>query len=171
MPPKTRTAQSPAERARARQRPVLKMTICDDTAIKAALDLAQHTLRRAKAEAADRPGDPVIAEAVALAETQLAQAQAAFDAEAYDLRFQALQRVDFEALKKKHPPTEAQAEDGFEFNVDTFGPELISKASLDELTVDDAKSFLETWAEAEAAQLFNTAWGVQQETRADVGKG
>ncbi|MEU6979567.1 hypothetical protein [Streptomyces sp. NPDC046371] len=171
MPPKTRTAQSPAERARARQRPVLKMTICDDTAIKAALELAQHTLRRAKAEAADRPGDPAVAEIVTLAQSELTKAQAAFDAEAYDLRFQALPRADFEALKKKHPPTEAQAEEGYEVNVDTFGPALITAASLDDLTVDDATSFLETWGEAEAGQLFNTAWGAQHESRADVGKG
>ncbi|MFD7980181.1 hypothetical protein [Streptomyces sp. NPDC059071] len=172
MPPKTRTTtQSPAERARARQRPVLKMTICDDVAVKAALDLAQHTVRRAKAEAADRPGDRVIAEAVSLAQKELEAAQAAFDAEAYDLRFQALPRKDFEALKKAHPPTEAQAEDGFEVNINTFAPELIAAASLDGLTVDDARSFLEDWAEGEANTLFTTAWTVQQETRTDVGKG
>ncbi|GAA2770236.1 hypothetical protein [Streptomyces showdoensis] len=171
MPPKTRTTQSPAARARARQRPVLKMTICDDAAIKTTLDLARHTLRRAKADAANRPGDQVIAEAVTLAQQELDAAQAAFDTEAYDLRFQALPRGDFEGLKKLHPPTEAQAEEGYEVNVETFGPALVAAASLDELTVDDARSFLETWGEAEAAQLFNTAWNVQNETRADVGKG
>lgn len=174
MPPKTRTAQqkqSPAERARQRKRPVLKMTICDDTVIKSALEIARHTLRQLKAAAADRPDDATVTVALTQAEQDLAEAQAAFDAEAYDLRFEALPRTDFEDLKKQHPPTEAQAEDGFAFNIDTFGPALVSAASLDGLTVDDAASFLDTWAENEAAALFNTAWSAQQENRTDVGKG
>lgn len=162
---------SARERALARTRPTLTMTICDDPEVKLALESARYALRRVKAEAADHPGDAEYAAAVTRAEQDVQQAQEAFDAVAIVLRFEALPRPAFEALKKAHPPTEAQAEDGFEVNIETLAPELIATASLDDLTVDDARTFLDTWAEGEAALLFSTAWQVQGETRADVGKG
>ncbi|MFJ7990328.1 hypothetical protein [Streptomyces sp. NPDC096351] len=174
MPTKPRTAQpkvSPADRARSRKRPILKMTICDDLTVKTAYESARYSVRRLKAEAEDRPNEATVQAALARAETELTAAQEAYDAEAYDLRFEALPRTEFEDLKKAHPPTEAQAEDGYDLNVDTFGPALVAAASLDGLTVDDARTFLDTWSEGDASTLFNTAWGVQQETRTDVGKG
>ncbi|MEU9703106.1 hypothetical protein [Streptomyces sp. NPDC047981] len=174
MPSTPKTAPAPPsarERLLARQRPTLKMTICDDLQLKADLEAARYALRRIKGEAADDPDNANLKVAVAVAEQDVAEAQAAFDAAAIVLRFEALPRPAFEALKKAHRPTEAQSEDGFEVNIDTLAPELVAAASLDGLTVDDARTFLDTWAEGEAALLFNTAWGVQNETRADVGKG
>ncbi|MFC8008654.1 hypothetical protein [Streptomyces cinereoruber] len=174
MPTTTKTPPAPQtarERLLARQRPTLTMTICDDLQAKTDLETARYTLRRIKGEAADDPKNTALADAVSAAERDVQVAQEAFDAAAIVLRFEALPRPAFEDLKKKHPPTEAQAEDGFDINIDTFAPELIAAASLDDLTVDDARTFLDTWAEGEASLLFNTAWSVQNETRADVGKG
>ncbi|MFH8581632.1 hypothetical protein [Streptomyces zaomyceticus] len=148
---------------RSRVRPTNTMTICDDDAARQALETAQQNHLRAQLG-----GD---ADTIATTETALAAAQAAFDDAAIVLTFQALRRTDFEDLKTKHPPTEAQAEDGQLLNIETFGPELISASSLDGLTVEDAQSFLTDWSAGEAAQLFHTAWDLQDTTRADLGKG
>ncbi len=87
------------------------------------------------------------------------------------LRFQALRRLDFEELKKAHPPTESQAEDGYGVNPETLGPILIEASSLDGITAQDAIYYLGEWSEGEANALFNTAWNVQANVRMELGKG
>lgn len=159
------------ERLRNRTRHTAALTICDNIDAKTALETARYALRRIQAEAEDRPDDQAVKAAVATAEQDVATAQAAFDAAAIVLRFRALPRLAFEALKKDHPATEEQAEDGHDLNVETLGPELIAAASVDGITVDDAREYLDTWSEAEAAALFNAAWNVQETTRMDLGKG
>lgn len=148
---------------RARTRPTATLTICDDDTARRNLTEARQRHTRAQLG-----GD---AEQLAATEAALAAAQDAFDDAAIVLTFQALPRTVFEELKLAHPPTEAQAEDGQPFNVETFGPELISAASLDGLTVDHARTFLTEWAEGEATQLFHAAWDLQGTLRADLGKG
>lgn len=175
-PPAAAVAKDPhwaatRERLRNRNRHTAALTICDDLDVRNALETARYALRRLQAEAADRPGDQTVKDAVAIAEQDVATAQAAFDAAAIVLRFQALPRLEFEALKKAHPATEEQAEDGHDLNVEAFGPELIAAASVDGITVDDAREYLDTWSEAEAAALFNAAWNVQETSRMDLGKG
>lgn len=158
-------------RLAARQRPIATMTICDDQAVKDQLATAQYIERRAKATVDDNPGDKDFKRLHAAAVKELDAAQKAFDEAAIVLRFQALRRPDFEALKRAHPATEEQAEDGLAFNPETLGPELIAASSLDGITVEEATEYLIEWAEGEASQLFDTAWNVQGETRADLGKG
>ncbi|MEU3656403.1 hypothetical protein AB0E67_27075 [Streptomyces sp. NPDC032161] len=159
------------EKLRNRNRPTIALTICDDLDIRVVLESAKHALRRIKAAAEDRPDDTTGPAAVAAAERDLADAQETYDAAAIVLRFQALPRLEFEALKKRHPATEEQAEDGHDLNVETLGPDLIAAASMDGMTVDDAREYLDTWSEAEAAALFNAAWNVQETARMDLGKG
>lgn len=159
------------ERLAARTRPTAKMTICDDHTVKETLSRAQFAARTAKAtvDAADTPENRAGLEA---AQAGLEAAQAAFDEAAIILRFRAIERPVLEQMKKDHPPTEEQAEDGFVFNVDTFAPVLIAAASLDGMTETDARHYLDTWSEAEAISLWNTAYGVQGDaSRLDVGKG
>lgn len=175
-PPANAVARDPhwtatRERLRNRQRPILTMTICDDTDVKARYDSAVYTERRARAAAELEPDDIDLAKALKAAESELAAAREAFDAVAIVLRFQALPRADFEALKKEHPASEEQTEDGLAFNIDTFGPALVAASSLDGISEEEATEYLETWAAGEADQLFSTAWNVQGETRADLGKG
>ncbi len=130
MPTKTTPPQMTArERLLARQRPTLKMTICDDLQVKTDLDIARFELRKAKSAATDDPKNPNLTAAVAAAEQNVQIAQEAFDAAAIILRFEALPRPAFEELKKKHPPTEAQAEEGTALNFETLAPELIAAAS------------------------------------------
>ncbi|MFJ2279222.1 hypothetical protein ACIOEZ_34300 [Streptomyces sp. NPDC087866] len=159
------------ERLANRTRPTAKLTICDDADIKKDLEVARYALRRLEDQAKETPDDKTVQAAVDSARADLEAAQAAFEEAAIVLTFRALPRKEFEALKKAHPATEEQAEDDLEFDVDSLGPELVSASSLDGITVEDAHEYLDTWGEAEAAELFGTAWGVQQQTRMDLGKG
>jgi len=159
------------ERLRNRRRPTVTLTICDDLAAKRALGEAQYEERAAQRAVDADPGDAEAKKKLAAARKQVTKCQQAVDGASIKLRFQALERKELDALKKAHPPTEEQAEDGFEFNVDTFAPELIAASSLNGITVADARTFLDTWSNAEAAALFDAAWGVQGESRMDLGKG
>jgi hypothetical protein len=172
-PPAQAVARDPhwlRERLKARTRPAAKLTICDDPTVKQALARAEFTARAAQSTV-DDTDTPATRAALTAAQQALEAAQAAFDDVAIVLRFQALERPVWEALKKKHQPTEDQAEEGYQFNVDTLAPELIAAASLDGITEDDAREYLDTWGNGEANALFNAAFNVQGETRMDVGKG
>lgn len=159
------------ERLMARARPVLKLTICDDDEAKQAVANARFAERQAKSEAERAPEDEAAQAAHRAAATALDEAQAALDAVSIPLRFQALDRKTYKALLAAHRPTEEQAEDGYEFNVDTLGPILIAASSLDGITEEDAQTYLDTWATSEAQALLNTAFAVQREERMDLGKG
>ncbi|WP_097964952.1 hypothetical protein [Streptomyces sp. or20] len=159
------------ERLRARARPVLKLTICDDDDAKQAVHTARIVERQAKNEADRAPEDEAAQAAHREAAAALDAAQAALDAASIPLRFQALDRKTYQALLAAHRPTEEQAEDGYDFNLDTLGPVLIAAASLDGITEEDAQTFLDDWSKAEAEKLLNTAFGVQREERMDLGKG
>ncbi|WP_331764416.1 hypothetical protein [Streptomyces anulatus] len=159
------------ERLLARARPVLKLTICDDDDVKQAVHVAREAERHAKSKAERAPEDEAAQAAHRVAITALADAQAALDAVSIPLRFQALDRKTYKALLAAHRPTEEQAEEGYEFNVDTLGPILISASSLDGITEEDAQTYLDDWATSEAQALLNTAFGVQREERMDLGKG
>lgn len=176
---RTKTAAAPEasapvsvrDRLAARTRPTSRLTICDDDETKKRLLAAQFDAQRARAAADRAPDDVDLAAAAETARQELEEAQAAYDAAAIVLRFQALPRPDFEALKRAHPPTEEQAEDGAAFNAETLAPELISAASLDGITVDEARGYLDTWAAGEAVELYEAAFGIQHHSRMDLGKG
>jgi hypothetical protein len=150
------------DRLRSRQRPTASLVICDDPNVRKALEEAKFIVRSVTASVDASPDDASLKKDLAAAQKTLDAAQAAFDAIAITLRFQAMRRPDFEDLKKNHPPTEEQAEDGLSVNVDSIGPTL---------TADDASYYLDEWAEGEAAAMFSTAWNVQSGVRMDVGKG
>lgn len=159
------------ERLRARTRPVLKLTICDDEETKRAVNAARFVEQQAKDAAERSPEDDTAQAAHQAATTVLADAQTALDAASIPLRFQALDRKTYKALLAAHPPTEEQAEDGYDFNVETLGPVLIAASSLDGITEEDAQGYLDDWATSEAEALLNTAFGVQRTERMDLGKG
>lgn len=159
------------ERLRNRQRPIAPLTICDDVIAKKALEEAKFLVRRVSADVDADPGNADLKKDLAAAQKALDKAQADFDEKAIVLRFQAMRRPDFDELKKQHPPTESQAEEGYAINPDTLGPPLIEASSLDGITAEDAAYYLVEWGEGEANALFNTAWSVQTSVRMDLGKG
>ncbi|MEU5660074.1 hypothetical protein ABZ802_31325 [Streptomyces sp. NPDC047737] len=158
-------------RLQALTRPVLKLTICDDEDAKRAATTARYVEQQAKNAAELDPEDQAAQAAHQAAAAALADAQAALDAVSIPLRFQALDRKTYKALLAAHPPTEEQAEEGYDFNLDTLGPVLIAASSLDGITEEDAQTYLDTWATAEATKLLDTAFGVQRAERMDLGKG
>ncbi|MGW2739127.1 hypothetical protein ACWC4D_33620 [Streptomyces sp. NPDC001288] len=159
------------ERLRNRQRPIASLVICDDADVKKALEDAKFLVRNLTAQAEASPDDTVLKKDLVAAQVTLAKAQQAFDETAIVLRFQALRRPDWEDLKREHPPTEEQAEDGLAVNIDTLGPPMVAASSLDGITADDAAYFLTEWSDGECNALFNTAWNIQSGIRMDAGKG
>lgn len=159
------------ERLRNRARPTLKLTICDDHEAKTALATAQYAERRIKETAEQDPDSAESKKALRTAEAEVRKAQKAVDEASIVLTFQALERTALDKLKKDHPATEEQAEDGLDWNLNTLGPALVAAASLDGITVQDATVFLETWSDAEADALLSAAFNVQRESRLDLGKG
>lgn len=159
------------DKLRNRQRPTASLVICDDVDVKKALEEAKFVVRRVTAGLESEPNDADLKKDLAAAKAALTAAQTAFDEVAIVLRFQALRRPDFEDLKKDHPPTEQQAEEGLVVNVETLGPTLIAACSLDGITADDAAYYLAEWSEGEASAMFNTVWHMQSGVRMDVGKG
>lgn len=176
VPPPAAVAQdahwaATRERLKSRIRPILTMTICDDHQVKANLAEAVAEEQRAKNVLADAPDSGTAKEALTAAAKALAAAKAAHDEVAITLRFQALDAKTFKDLKAAHPATPEQAEQGYEFNVDTLGPIVIAATSLDGITEEDAATYREEWAEQESDLLLNTAFAVQRQERMDLGKG
>ncbi|MGW3401184.1 hypothetical protein [Streptomyces zhihengii] len=166
----TKKQTSVRDRLNARTRPTSRLTICDDHEVKQRLANAEYEHTRAGV-VAEGEGTEATRKRLDDAKKALDQARAVFDEAAIVLSFQALERPAWEALKAKHKPTEEQAEEGMHFDAEALAPELIAAASLDGLTVDDARRYLDTWAAGEAIDLYNAALNVQHESRLDVGKG
>ncbi|MFJ9988565.1 hypothetical protein ACIQUD_31910 [Streptomyces globisporus] len=163
--------QAKLAKLRARTRPTVTLTICDDEDLKKAAATARFLEQQAKEAAEKNPGDKASQAAAKAASEHLASAQAALDEASVELRFQALPRNDFRELLAAHPPTEEQADKGYDHNPDTMAPVLIAAASLDPLTEEDATDFLADWSQAEGERLYAAALRVQQTDRMDLGKG
>jgi hypothetical protein len=157
---------------RARQQPTYTLRICDDDTAKTRHARAERALLLAQDAVNLAPDDPKATRVLENAQQALTEAQAAVDAATLmTLQFRGLPRPDYVALVKKHPPTEEQAEEGSDWNPDTFPPALIAAASMDGITEDDAAELMRTWANREAIALFQAAQAPQDTDRTDLGKG
>ncbi|WP_274558044.1 hypothetical protein [Streptomyces spiramyceticus] len=163
----------------------------DDLALKAAVTEAALGLARSRTEAQSVSIDQAVPEdqredwvqgrpAVLAAAGALDDAQRALAEATLTLTFRALPRPVWEQLLKDHPPTEAQADSGMEYNVETFPAALIAACHIecDEagtevagMTESDAQELLDVWPDSEAKALFTAALLVNQTMRADLGKG
>ncbi|WP_328925565.1 hypothetical protein OG429_13520 [Streptomyces sp. NBC_00190] len=195
-PPPAAVARDPhwaakMERLRARRLAERTLSICDDPTLKAAVTEAALRLARARTEAGSASIEQGISEAaraewvaqqpeVLAAEGELDDAQRELDAATLRLTFRALPRPAWEQLLRDHPPTEAQADIGMEYNVETFPAALIAACHLERddtgtevpsMSETDAQELLDAWADADAKALFTTALVVNQTLRADLGKG
>jgi hypothetical protein len=179
------------ERLRARKLPESTLSICDDAGAKAAVTDAALELAKARAAAVAECAEQGIREdqrdawvasnpQVVAADTALTRTQEALAEATVTLTFRALPRPVWEQLLRDHAPTEAQADKGMEYNVETFPAALISAchverdetgAEVDGMSVADAQELLDAWPDAEAKALFTGALVVNQTLRADLGKG
>jgi predicted lipid-binding transport protein (Tim44 family) len=159
------------ERLRSRTRPTAHVTICDDPTVKQELAQARQALTRAQAIAEADTKDKGAQAALSAAQERLEAAQAAYDAEAITLTFQALDKDALQKLLAEHPPTEEQAEEGYDYNSETLNPVLIAASSVEGISVEDAELFLSTWSKGEADTLTAVVTNIQRDIRMDVGKG
>lgn len=154
---------------------VAKFTICDNAELRARLDEAQSAAAEAdahlKSVSEDDTARPLLQLRADQAAADLTQAQKDFDKAAVVLRFRALPRPELEELENKHPASETEEAEGESYAMETFAPALISAASMDGMPVDYAKQALETWSAADAQALWRAAWGIQHQSRTDLGKG
>ncbi|MFI5799069.1 hypothetical protein [Streptomyces sp. NPDC051677] len=179
------------ERLRARKLPESSLSICDDDGAKTAVTDKALQLAKARAAAVAECAEQGIREDqrdawvasnpdVVAADAALTEAQDALAAVTLTLIFRALPRPVWEQLLREHAPTEAQADKGMEYNVDTFPAAVISAChverdedgtEVDGMSVADAQELLDSWPDAEAKALFTAALVVNQTLRVDLGKG
>ncbi|MET7890012.1 hypothetical protein [Streptomyces mirabilis] len=178
-------------RLRARKLPERTLSICDDEGAKTAVTDAALALAKARATALAECAEQGISEdqrdawvasnpQVLTADATLTDTQDSLNAVTLTLTFRALPRPVWEQLLREHAPTEAQADQGMEYNVETFPAALVSAChverdevgeAVDGMSVADAQELLDTWADAEAKALFTAALLINQTLRADLGKG
>ncbi|MFD9004520.1 hypothetical protein ACFV0T_26765 [Streptomyces sp. NPDC059582] len=161
-----------AKMARLRDRTLAETTfvICDDADVRSRYQRAKRAFDQVQDYLKTHPDDTDTIADAAKASQAFDEAKAAYDEVSIPLRFRALPRKAFEALIKEHAPSEAEADEGKQW-ADTYPAALIAAASVDGMTEQDARELLELWSLAEANALFNAAMGVQDNTRADLGKG
>lgn len=76
------------------------------------------------------------------------------------LLFRALGSTEYDILVSKHPPTKEQKADDANFNMDTFGPALISKVCIEpELTYEQVTDMWNApeWSRGDLMYLFTEA--------------
>ncbi|MET8677072.1 hypothetical protein ABZW18_05590 [Streptomyces sp. NPDC004647] len=159
------------DRLRRRARPQNKLRVCDDDQLRTRVEAAEQGAQRARFIAEATPADELAAQRAAEAEAIAETVRAELDDASDFLTFLALPRPVLEELIAAHPPTEQQAEEGAVFNPDTFPAALISAASFDGMSQDEAAELLASWSAPDANLLWEAAWQVQQESRVDLGKG
>ena len=80
--------------------------------------------------------------------------------EEMELTYQAIGAQEYDKLVAKHPPTSDQRVEGASFNIDTFGPALISKVCVEpEMTESDMKEIWSSpeWSRGDLMVLFRHA--------------
>lgn len=74
--------------------------------------------------------------------------------------FRAIGAREYDRLLSKHQPTTEQKAAGSSYNIDTFGPALISRVSVDpEMTDEDSSALWNSpdWGRGEVMSLFSAA--------------
>jgi hypothetical protein len=158
-------------RLKARTAAEVPLYLWTDQALHDAFEDARRAARNARQLADADPDNALLAAEATAAEEALATARDAHRADCEVLVFRALPGNGFNDLVKEHPPTDEQAEDGSDWNEDTFPAVLIAAASVDPMTEDDATTLLAEWGPADRVTLFQAALSAQNSRRADWGKG
>ncbi|MGM9465377.1 hypothetical protein [Streptomyces murinus] len=178
-------------RLKARKLPERTLRVCDDDEAKKNSTEAALALAKARTDAraqsvvlgiaeSDREDWIVACPDVVAAQLRLDKTERAMEDATDVLTFRALPRPVWEQLLRDHPPTEAQADQGMEYNVETYPAALIAACHVerDETGVEvsgmseqEAQELLDAWSDAEAKALFTSALLANQTLRTDLGKG
>ncbi|MEU6475335.1 hypothetical protein ABZ858_00320 [Streptomyces sp. NPDC047017] len=178
-------------RLKARKLPERTLRVCDDDGVKKKSTEAALALAKARTDAraesvvqgiaeSDREGWIVAYPDVVAAQLQLDKAERAVEDATDVLTFRALPRPVWEQLLRDHPPTEAQADQGMEYNVETYPAALIAACHVERdetgaeapgMSEQEAQELLDAWSDSEAKALFTSALLANQTLRTDLGKG
>lgn len=156
-------------RLRARQAAEVPLYLWQDQDLHDRFEAARREAKSLRQLADADPGNRALAKEARAAETVLAEVRTAYEADCEVLTFRALPGGAFTDLVKAHPPTEDQDES--DWNEDTFPAALVSAASVDGMTEDEAAELLATWGMADRVELFQAALAAQNTKRSDWGKG
>ncbi|MEU2453902.1 hypothetical protein ABZ605_27965 [Streptomyces sp. NPDC012765] len=158
-------------RLRSRKAAEVPLYLWQDQAVRDAFEEALRKARTARQLADGDKANRALAKEAVEAEAALEEARATYEADCEVLTFRALPGEAFAELIKKHPATEDQAEAGSDWNEDTFPAALVSAASVDGMSEEDAAELLAEWGMADRVELFQAALAAQQAKRSDWGKG
>ncbi|GAA1111294.1 hypothetical protein [Streptomyces javensis] len=158
-------------RLRARTAAQVPLYLWQDPELRDRFEEARQAAQTARQLADADPGNKALADEAKAAETALEETRAAYQADCEVLTFRALPGDTFTQLVREHPPTEEQAESGSDWNEDTFPAALISAASVDGMTEEEAAELLAGWGMADRVELFQAALAAQNTKRSDWGKG
>ncbi|MFF3493738.1 hypothetical protein ACFYWS_20565 [Streptomyces sp. NPDC002795] len=167
---------------RSRKLPERTLSICDDQAAKTAVTDAAMVLAKARAAAVAECAEQGIREdqrdawvasnpQVVAADSALTAAQDTLADATLTLTFRALPRPAWEQLLREHAPSEDQADQGMDYNPETFPAAVIAACSVDGMSEAEAQELLDAWPDGEAKALFTSALVINQTIRADLGKG
>lgn len=128
------------------------------------VDFARLTREHKTAVAVDeksntRPTAPAI-------ELRLAELREEIEEETVMFVFRALRRIDYRELIESHPASDEDQSEGFDFDPETLGPELISLSAVDpEMSLDEVKDLWDEWDDATVTELYSAALLVNKEVR------
>ncbi|MFB7649465.1 hypothetical protein ACFC0S_16500 [Streptomyces sp. NPDC056084] len=158
-------------RLRARRAAEVPLYLWQDAEVRERFEEARREAASVQQLAEADPSNTALATEAKAAQAVLAEARAAYEADCEVLTFRALPGDTFSDLVRQYPPTEEQAESGSDWNEDLFPAALISAASVDGMTEDEAAELLATWGMADRVELFQAALAAQNTKRSDWGKG
>lgn len=105
----------------------------------------------ARADAAGVMHDP----AVSAAETALRECEAEIGASEKTFRFQGIGHEPWQTLKRKHPPTDEQRDQGLDVNLDTWAPAVLAACSHDpKITLPQSQTLMRKLPPGEFEKLF-----------------
>lgn len=105
----------------------------------------------AKNAAKDVMHDPV----PAAAETALRACEAEIAASEMTFKFTGIGHEAWQNLKRKHPPTQAQRQEGDEVNLEAWAPEVVAACSLEpKITLPQAQTMMRKLPPGEFEKLF-----------------
>jgi hypothetical protein len=108
----------------------------------------------ARAAAAEVMSDP----AAAAAEQALQECEEKIGASEKTFRFQGIGHEPWQKLKRKHPPTDEQREQGLDVNLDEWAPEVLAACSYDpKITLPQAQTLMRKLPVGEFEKLFEAA--------------
>lgn len=128
------------------------------------IDFARLTREHKVAETLDeKSNDRDTAPAIDL---RLADLREEIERETVPFVFRALRRKDYRKLLSDHPASDEDAAEGFDFDPETLGPELISRSAIEpEMTLSEVNELWDEWDDATVTELYSGALLVNKEVR------